>query len=798
MSPNESSGNDEEILFQARVEDFTTKFFDEFDKNVDKVAKKTEEGFGKVNDTVKTTGSSMAILAGVVGGVATSVFTKLADKALELGLNLVEFGRQSEQLAERLESTATSLKVVGENSGISMLALKGLTDEMGNVGLTTSDSREALIKMIQSEMDLKKSAELTGVAMNASAVGGTTPLRALESMIQAITYQSPRLLRTLGIVVDFQAEFKKAAADLGRELTDMEKKQISLNAVLEQGKKIEGAYAESLKTAQGQRIEQAKLIEDIQEQIGKMFTPAVYESLKSTNEILQEILDYLSDNKDNITELSDDFVALMIAIKKIVVPLLELYNAVNSSVTVFGLLNKAIGLTSDPFELLTTVITGNVKAMAIAAGGVAVYTQSIENMFTVISTKTKQGLGSISTEEATRILKSLPSIKAAGDEAISAVMKPLLEHTTTLDNVTEATDNAAESAKNLAEVMAEKLKTAVEEANIQLKKLKETQDLAAAEREIKATRTQIENELRLQWDREDQERAHNERIQQILDGAEEQKTNLAKQAADARLQIEEDYRKRLTQLLDDYNYEASELARRRDAVGMLALARKYKRDVNKEKEAQDERRAEISKSYQKTIEDLDKSLKDQLDKAEKARTKELETYQRSLDRQAELKKLHDQWEEEDRQRQLNRTLETMVKGFAAMDGMTQEGLNKILSDWGIHFSQLAQLISANAAAVSELYKIGTAGVNLGIPLPRLGTGGVDVGIQGQAGIVSDLLMPESMKMASKIGQIPSVRPSSVNYDKREIHVTVDGNALDPYIQRKVVNTLMEIERNRGK
>lgn len=793
-----NENTDDEVVFQARFEDFTKQFFDSFDKNIDKIAQKTEQGFSNVNQKVSEVGPTLAIIGGAVAGLTQ----KLVEYALHLTDGFIDFLTASEKVAERVESLGVSLRIVGENTGVSSQALSEYEQGMKDVGLTTIESRQALLKMIQSELDLKDSAKLAQIALDASATGNTTVMSAQERLIQAITYASPRMLKGLGLVVDFQSGFKRAQLELGRALSDTEKKQISLNLVLEAGTKIQGAYTASLSTATGQENEKQHAIESLQEALGKVGTAASYESLKATNEVLTELLNYVTEHKDDIKELGDSFAIVTRVVISITKELLSLWKVladagpIGVSIKSLQHWREQLGLSSEPLAILRDVLEGINEIFITGAVGVTIYSTALEKLVGTVSAITKNKLGIISDKEMRDTFAALPNIKDEVRKTLESLLAPL-------NTDKEALDNTAKAAENLAENLSEKLAAAVQEASAQLQKLKESQELAASERAIKVQRTQIEEELKLQWDREDQERTSAERVQQILTNAEDARVNLAQQASDNRLQIEIDYRKRLTQMLEDFNYQSSELARKRDAVGLLQLARQYNRDLGKEKKAQEERRQAANDSYQKSIAELDKSLQKQLANAEEARTKELESYQRNLDRQKELKDLHNQWEEEDRQRQLERTLAEMVKGFSSIDGMTQEGLQRLVDQWSSYFGALPNIVASNMALAAQAYSdyasaIGTASVNVGTPnvggWSDVGAGGRN---KGQSGLVSQLLTPEGIGNAATIGQTPTVRPSSMNYDKRDINVHVDGTALDPYIQRQVVKTLEEIERNRG-
>ncbi|KKM66588.1 hypothetical protein LCGC14_1479710, partial [marine sediment metagenome] len=84
-----------------------------------------------------------------------------------------------------------------------------------------------------------------------------------------------------------------------------------------------------------------------------------------------------------------------------------------------------------------------------------------------------------------------------------------------------------------------------------------------------------------------------------------------------------------------------------------------------------------------------------------------------------------------------------------------------------------------------------------------GVGQVDLRNVGQAGQVSALLADAlsrgrpAITIPSQLpARLPAVPPSR-SVDRREIHVTADLLGVDPYMQEVVINTMLEIERNRG-
>jgi len=305
----------------------------------------------------------------------------------------------------------------------------------------------------------------------------------------------------------------------------------------------------------------------------------------------------------------------------------------------------------------------------------------------------------------------------------------------------------------------------------------------------------------MQWDSEDRAREHAERTKEIMQNAAEQQKQIVESYNEAKIDIEEDYRKRLQQIQKEFEEQSSELARRRDAVGLLALIRQNKKVLENEKESVEERRKKSEESYRKAVSNLDKSLQEQLKKLAEAEQKQLESYQRGLDRQKVLRDLHNKWEQEDRDRAQQKALTDVIKFYMGLDGATKEGLGNLLADWGWYFTQLNAAIEAYNGGFSGISSGGSSAGDDAIREAERKTR-QDLngdGVIGQAGQVSQMLSPTFTPAMAGIGQsrLPIAHTSQAGRSSKDIRVTVDGTALDPYMQRYVANALIEVERNAG-
>ena len=234
----------------------------------------------------------------------------------------------------------------------------------------------------------------------------------------------------------------------------------------------------------------------------------------------------------------------------------------------------------------------------------------------------------------------------------------------------------------------------------------------------------------------------------------------------------------------------------------------YERRSEDLRQAMERDRAEMRRDFQERLQELDKNLQEQLQKAESQRMQDIENLARSLERQRQIQAIHDRHAAEDRQRELNKKLADLGQNFAQMEGMTEDALARLLAEWGEYFGDLTALQEAFAATFYSNMtppapgSPGYTGYAPGVFPPGMSWFGGSGYITGQAGQVSQLLVPqfnggtgESMR-APMVSPLPAVSPRTTT-EVREIKLSGDVSGMEPFIQRILVNGLLEIERNRG-
>jgi len=203
---------------------------------------------------------------------------------------------ESTKLAARYETLGAVIATVGDNAGYSADRMAKLQKSVEITGITMIQARQNLIRMAQAQLDMTKASELARVAQDAAVIGNVNSSEAFERVIHGITTGMPRVLRQIGIVVDFQHAYEEAAEAVGKSAEDftmMEKTQIRMNAVLEAGTRIAGSYEAAMDTAGKKALSLARYVENIKVQLGMFFQPAYIKSIDFATAALSKLLKML-------------------------------------------------------------------------------------------------------------------------------------------------------------------------------------------------------------------------------------------------------------------------------------------------------------------------------------------------------------------------------------------------------------------------------------------------------------------------------------------------------------------------
>jgi len=282
------------------------------------------------------TTQAKGILAGFVRNIsAMDIFAVLSAGAIYHFKKIME---ESIKLAARFETLGVVMQTVGNTAGYSNEQMLEFQKGLEKTGITMIESRVNLIRMLQSELDLTKATELARVAQDAAVIANMDSSRTFETMIHGIQSGHTLILRNIGIMVNFEDAYNKAAKTLGRnadELSAVEQAQIRMNAVLEAGKNIAGTYEAAYGTVGKKLLSLKRPIEDVKVLLGQAFTPALADIVDDIMKGVTDLKTSLENNKDVIDDWGTGFRLVVIAIEAELIRMAMLIDKIGGSFTAF-------------------------------------------------------------------------------------------------------------------------------------------------------------------------------------------------------------------------------------------------------------------------------------------------------------------------------------------------------------------------------------------------------------------------------------------------------------------------------
>jgi len=214
-------------------------------------------------------------------------------------LKIGEYLKDITMVAARYETLGVVLEVVGRTAGYTKTQMDAASEGVARQGITMTESRNSVIKLVQAHVDLKNASTLARIAQDAAVIGNINSSEAFERLVNGVSRGNVLILRNIGINVNLQAAYAQMADSLGkstRELTENERVQARLNAVLERGADIAGTYEAAMDTASKQITSMKRYTEDLKTTFGEVFTEtltigvmALTDELKDANGEVSEL-----------------------------------------------------------------------------------------------------------------------------------------------------------------------------------------------------------------------------------------------------------------------------------------------------------------------------------------------------------------------------------------------------------------------------------------------------------------------------------------------------------------------------
>ena len=222
-------------------------------------------------------------------------------------LKILEYAKEAAMLSARYESLGTVMANVGKNAGYTAQQMEATAQALQKTGISMIGSREQVLKLVQSHIDLAHATKLARIAQDAAVIANVNSTEAFDRMLHGIRSGQTENLRTLGLNVTLENSYKKYAQALGvstEALDQTQKVQAVLNAVMKEGETIAGAYEAAMQTAGKMINSTERYVENLKVKLGGLFDGATLTSVTAYTDLLKE-LDKQTDSMAASGELKD-------------------------------------------------------------------------------------------------------------------------------------------------------------------------------------------------------------------------------------------------------------------------------------------------------------------------------------------------------------------------------------------------------------------------------------------------------------------------------------------------------------
>jgi len=197
------------------------------------------------------------------------------------------------EAAARVQMMTGVVEMLGERAGHSTSELEQTVESIKALGIRTDVAQNLVARFAQRNLNLADAVKLARVAQDAgtlSMVGGS---EALDRIMQAVMNYNVRVLRTLYLTVqqkDAFGEMGEAAGEAASDLDNQGRSQAIINAILQEGAKISGVYAQAMDQPARQLASLSRIAYELQVAIGTPFLNAFGSAIKAIAAAGKEML----------------------------------------------------------------------------------------------------------------------------------------------------------------------------------------------------------------------------------------------------------------------------------------------------------------------------------------------------------------------------------------------------------------------------------------------------------------------------------------------------------------------------
>jgi len=199
---------------------------------------------------------------------------------------LIKFNSNNLKASLGVEKSSVALEVLTENMSVNRDLIEAEIAELQELNLTRGESTRLIARLISAELDLTQASDIRLAGIRASVISTLSWARATEVLTDAIINMTPRQLRQLDLGQRANRMFDTLAKSMELDaqlLTERERRQAILNAVIQRTNKLQGVENKLLESGTGQLEIYNFQVKQLQQNFGEALLPSWIEVLKTAN-----------------------------------------------------------------------------------------------------------------------------------------------------------------------------------------------------------------------------------------------------------------------------------------------------------------------------------------------------------------------------------------------------------------------------------------------------------------------------------------------------------------------------------
>lgn len=209
----------------------------------------------------------------------TGTLMRNVGAAMTAGLTVPLIGLigHSTMAATRVNELAAVNEMLGKAAGYSGDYVRDQAAAVQGMGIEAAASQEVIADFIKAELDLADASKIARVAQDAAVISGKNSTETTKLLTDAIITGRTQLFKSAGMIIDLNKAYEDYAEIVGKtasELTEQEKVQARVNATMEYGERIAGAYTTAMQDPGKVLRSYPRYLNDIAVAVGQYFIPA--------------------------------------------------------------------------------------------------------------------------------------------------------------------------------------------------------------------------------------------------------------------------------------------------------------------------------------------------------------------------------------------------------------------------------------------------------------------------------------------------------------------------------------------